>query len=204
MPDLEGTADGQGLRLAIVASRFHAAIVEGLLAGARGALAALGVRPQDLTVVRVPGALELPLATRRVAAGGAHAAVIVLGAVIRGETDHYDFVCAGAMRGCTAVSDETGVPVLMGLLTCETLAQALARSVADEANKGAEAARAAVEMANLCRLLDGPGRSSARRATPAPRTARTPVRRLRPTRRPPGRKGRRPGPKGPRSPGSPS
>lgn len=150
---IEGTPDGTGQRVAVVASRFNDEVVAGLISGAQGALLALGVADEAITLVRVPGAFELPLATRLAASSGQFDAVIVLGAVIRGETDHYDFVCAGALRGCAQVADDTGVPVLLGLLTCPTLAHALARSSADPRNKGAQVARAAVVMANLCRAL---------------------------------------------------
>ena len=165
---IEGTTDGRGLCLAVVASRFNDDVVGGLVRGALRALGDCGVADDDITLVRVPGALELPLAARRLARSGRHQAVIVLGAVIRGETDHYDFVCAGALRGCAQVADDTGVPVLQGLLTCGTLGLALARSADDERNKGAEVARAAVEMADLCRRLDATAPTGPDQARPEP------------------------------------
>jgi 6,7-dimethyl-8-ribityllumazine synthase len=154
MHEIEGSSAGRGLKVAVVASRFNDEVVSGLVKGALSALTRCGVADDDVTLVHVPGALELPLATRRLAADGGQDAVVVLGAVIRGETDHYDFVCAGAMRGCAQVADDTGVPVLLGLLTCATLGQALARASDDERNKGAEVAEGAVAMATLLAALD--------------------------------------------------
>ncbi|RKY19895.1 MAG: 6,7-dimethyl-8-ribityllumazine synthase [Planctomycetota bacterium] len=153
MHEFEGTLDGRGLSLAVVVSRFNEQVVSGLLKGALSALSACGVEDDLISVVHVPGALELPLAAGRMVDAG-HDAVIVLGAVIQGETDHYDFVCAGAMRGCAQLAEQTGVPVLLGLLTTANLGQALARAADDERNKGAEVARGAVAMATLCDQLD--------------------------------------------------
>ncbi|GEM_PF-562210 len=154
MHEITGSHDGQGLTIALVVSRFNASTTEGLLEGALAELARLGVDDDAITVVRVPGALELALAARLLAFGGEVDGVIVLGAVIKGETDHYDFVCSQTTRSCMAVADESGVPVAFGLLTCETLAQASARSGDNEHNKGREAAATVVEMANLVEDLD--------------------------------------------------
>jgi len=154
MHEIEGSHDGRELAIALVVSRFNAAITEGLLAGAISELSRLGVADDSLTLVRVPGALELPMAARYLAFGGEVDAIVVLGAVIRGDTDHYDFVCSQTTRGCMAVADESGVPVAFGVLTCETMTQAGERSSDDEHNKGREAARTAVEMANLLERLD--------------------------------------------------
>jgi 6,7-dimethyl-8-ribityllumazine synthase len=147
--------DGTGLRVAILRSAFNAAIVDGLLAGAHDALRESGVAEDAITVIDVPGAFELPLA----AAAAAHAdrfdAIVALGAVIRGETDHYEHIAREASAGLAAVSRETGVPVGFGVLTVETEAQATARSVAGPGNKGAEAARAALAMAHVVRSLRG-------------------------------------------------
>jgi 6,7-dimethyl-8-ribityllumazine synthase len=154
MHEIEGSHDGRDLAIALVVSRFNATITEGLLAGALAELSRLGVADDGISVVRVPGALELPMAARYVAFGSEVDAVIVLGAVIRGDTDHYDFVCSQTTRGCMGVADESGVPVAFGVLTCETLTQAGIRSSDDEHNKGCEAARTAVEMANLLEQLD--------------------------------------------------
>lgn len=154
MDVIEGTRDGRGLVVGVVASRYNPTVTDGLLQGALDELSACGVADEDLTVVRVPGALELPLAARYLASLSDVDAVIVLGAVIRGDTDHYDFVCSQVTRGCAAVSDELGLPVAFGVLTCHDLAQAIERSSADTHNKGKEAAETAVRMATLLRELD--------------------------------------------------
>lgn len=151
----EARPDGAGVRVAILRSAFHAAIVDGLLAGARGALREAGVADDAIAVIDVPGAFELPLA----AAAAAHAdrfdAIVALGAVIRGETDHYEHIAREASAGLAAVSRETGVPVGFGVLTVETEGQATARAAAGPGNKGAEAARAALAMVHVMRSLRG-------------------------------------------------
>ena len=141
------------LDIAIVASRFNAGIVQKLLDGAVAELESHGIVRERITVVLVPGAWELPLACRRLAEAGGHHAVIALGCVIRGETPHFDYVCAEASRGITEASRDTGVPVTFGLLTVNTQEQAEARAGGSAGNKGAEAAAAAVEMAGLMRTL---------------------------------------------------
>jgi len=156
MREYRGKLDGQPLRVAIAVSRYNETVTRGLLEGARAALAECGVRPDAVDVAHVPGALELPLVARELALGGRYDAVVALGAVIRGETDHYAYVCAETARGCAQVALETGVPVGFGVLTCETLAQARDRSTASGKNKGAEAARSAVETANLLAELRAP------------------------------------------------
>jgi 6,7-dimethyl-8-ribityllumazine synthase len=154
---VEGGRDGAGLRVAIVVSRFNPSIGERLLAGALEALERHGVRPGDVTVARVPGAFELPLVAGRLAAAGGHDAVVCLGAVIRGETPHFDFVAGEAARGISRASGASGVPVLFGVLTTDTLRQALDRSGGRLGNRGADAALGAIEMATLLRVLDGAG-----------------------------------------------
>lgn len=150
----DGEPDGRGLRIGIVAARFNAEVVERLVATALDELARLGVRPEDVTVLRVPGAFELPIAAQallRVA--DAPDAVICLGAVIQGETRHFDFVAGAAADGILRVGLATGRPVIFGVLTTNTLAEA--RDRADGTyRRGADAARDAVEMA---RLVAGPG-----------------------------------------------
>jgi len=160
MRELEGELDGAGLKLALVVSRFHTSITDGLLSGALDKLRALGVADDDLLVVRVPGALELPQAAQRVLLTQRPHAVIALGCVIRGETDHYDFVCAETTRGCGQLAREYDVPVLFGLLTCDTQAQAVARSAPGPQNKGADCAEGAVRMARLFTALGEPGDAS--------------------------------------------
>jgi len=147
--------DGTGLRVAILRSAFNAGIVDGLLAGAREALRDAGVADDAVTVIDVPGAFELPLAARAGAESGRFDAVVALGAVIRGETDHYEHIAREASAGLAAVARETGVPVGFGVLTVADLAQARARSAPGPDNKGAEAARAAVAMVHVLRKLKG-------------------------------------------------
>jgi 6,7-dimethyl-8-ribityllumazine synthase len=128
-------------------SRYNEAVTERLLAGAEACLRERGVPPSAVDVVRVPGAWELPFAARVLAARGGYAAVVALGAVIRGETAHFDYVAGEASRGLMDVALRFGVPVGFGLLTCDTLAQALARSGGDAGNKGYEAVAAALDAA---------------------------------------------------------
>jgi 6,7-dimethyl-8-ribityllumazine synthase len=142
-------------RFALVAARFNGAVVEGLVAGALDGLRRHGVADDAIDVVRVPGSFEIPLAAQRLAAGGRYAAVICLGAVIRGETGHYDHVAGEAAGGVARAALATGVPVVFGILTCETLEQALNRAGAKSGNKGFDAALAAIEMVNLLRRLPG-------------------------------------------------
>ena len=159
VPEGAGAIQGRphaDLDVAIVASRYNADVVQPLLEGAVAKLAAHGIPRDRITIVVVPGAWELPLACRRLAEAGGHHAVVALGCVIRGDTQHFDYVCAEAARGITDASKDTGVPVSFGLLTCDTHAQAMARAGGAHGNKGAEAADAAVEMAGLLRTLPRP------------------------------------------------
>jgi len=156
---LEGSLDGSGLFIAIVAARFNRAICDRLLEGALTALSRRGVSAERVTVVRVPGAFETPFASRRLAASGRYDAVVALGAVIRGETPHFDYVAGESARGIARAAEETGVPVLFGILTTETPEQALDRSGGAHGNRGADAAEAAIEMARLKRLLDAEPRT---------------------------------------------
>ncbi|MFO1282456.1 MAG: 6,7-dimethyl-8-ribityllumazine synthase [Burkholderiales bacterium] len=144
------STDGTGRRVGIVLSRFNAVIGEGLLGGALRALAESGVAPDDVLVVSVPGALESPLALQRLAQSGDFHALVALGAVIRGETYHFEIVANESASGVSSVALEFGIPVGNGILTCETDEQALARMD----TKGYEAALAALEMANLSDALD--------------------------------------------------
>ncbi|GMU72081.1 MAG: 6,7-dimethyl-8-ribityllumazine synthase [Burkholderiales bacterium] len=141
---------GAGRRVAIVLSRFNPAIGEGLLAGALRALAEAGVADDDVLIVSVPGALEVPLALQRLAQGGDYDALVALGAVIRGETYHFEIVANESASGVSGVMLEFGTPIGNGILTCETDAQAEARMD----TKGYEAAQAALELANLSDALD--------------------------------------------------
>ena len=153
-PDiLEGTPEAHGRRVAIVAARFNDFIVASLLKGAIEAWEARGGTAQDLLVARVPGAFELPIAVKRLAASGRYHAVVALGCVIRGDTPHFDYVAAEAAKGIAHAAAETGVPVAFGVLTTNTLEQAIDRAGAKGGNKGFDAAMTAIEMANLLRTL---------------------------------------------------
>ncbi len=146
---LEGARDAAGLRIAVVAARFNGLVVDQLVAGALAALASAGARAENISLLRVPGAFEIPAAAR--AAAERYDAVVALGAVIRGETPHFDYVAGECARGLMRVMLDTGVPVAFGVLTCDTVEQALARAGGAAGNKGADAALAAIEMANLLR-----------------------------------------------------
>jgi 6,7-dimethyl-8-ribityllumazine synthase len=144
-----GELAGKGLRLAIVVSRFNSFITERLLAGALDALTRAGADEKKVEVVRVPGSFEIPVAAKTLAQSGRYDAVITLGCIIRGETQHFDFISAEVTRGIQLAALETGVPISFGVLTTDTLEQAVDRAGAKSGNKGAEVALAAVEMANL-------------------------------------------------------
>lgn|SRR5574341_1008279 len=150
----EGTLVAAGLKIGIVVARFNQFVTERLLDGALDAFLRHGGNAGDVEVARVPGAFELPLAARRLAQGGRLDAVVALGAVIRGETPHFDFIAAAAANGLAAVMNETGVPVGFGLLTTHTVEQAVERAGAKAGNKGAEAMLTAIEMANLLKVLE--------------------------------------------------
>ncbi len=154
----EGNLVGEGLKFALVVSRFNSLVTEQLLAGAADALRRHGVKDADIDVFRCPGTFELPALLRRVARSGRHDAVIALGAVIRGGTPHFEYVAAEATKGVAQVSMEADCAVTMGVLTCDTMEQALERAGVKAGNKGAEAAVAAIEQASLFRELAGPGK----------------------------------------------
>ena len=141
------------LEFAVCVGRFYEQLAERLLNGAAEGFAAGGVSEASVHTYEVPGAFELPLAAKLCAESGRFAAVACLGAVIRGETDHYDYVCAEAARGIAAVSQQTGVPCAFGVLTCDTMEQAMARSGGDERDQGRYAALTAMRMALLARQL---------------------------------------------------
>jgi len=148
----------RGLRVAIVRSLFNRPVTDGLLAGALSALAEMGAAPASVSVFDLPGAFELPLGARAAARSGRHDAVVALGAVIEGETDHYEHVAREAASGLAAVARETGVPVAFGVLTVRQEEQARRRAAPGPGNKGAEAARAAVMTALALRTIAGRGR----------------------------------------------
>ena len=149
----EGQLTANGLRFAIVVSRFNSFITERLLAGAMDALTRSGGSPDLIDIIKVPGSWEVPLAAGEVARQKRYDAVICLSAVIRGETPHFDYVAAEAAKGIAHVAAETGVPVAFGVLTTNTLEQAIDRAGAKGGNKGFDAAMTAIEMANLMRAL---------------------------------------------------
>jgi 6,7-dimethyl-8-ribityllumazine synthase len=151
----EGTFAPPPGRFAVVAARFNALVVEPLVAGALDALKRHGVAEDAVDLVRVPGSFEIPLVAQRLAGSKKYAAVICLGCVIKGDTDHYDFVAGEAAGGVGRAALATGVPVIFGVLTCDTLEQALHRAGGKAGNKGTEAAATAVEMVNLFRQLPG-------------------------------------------------
>jgi 6,7-dimethyl-8-ribityllumazine synthase len=152
---IEGTFAPPPGRFALVAARFNSAIVDPLVAGAIDALKRYGVADDAVDVVRVPGSFEIPLVAQRLASSAKYAAVICLGAVIRGDTDHYDHVAGQAAAGVARAALDTGVPVVFGVLTCDTLEQAVNRAGGKAGNKGFEAALTAIEMVNLLRQLPG-------------------------------------------------
>lgn len=154
MTTFEGKLVSDGLRIGIAAARFNDFITNRLLAGAADALVRHGVQEGDIDVAWAPGAFELPLVARNLAQSGRYDAVITLGAVIRGATNHFDYVCAEVSKGVANVSLSVGVPVLFGVLTCDTIEQAIERAGTKAGNKGAECAEGAIEMANLLRTID--------------------------------------------------
>lgn len=151
--EYEGNLDAKNKRFCVVASRFNDFIVEKLVDGARGMLKKLGAT--DVDVVWVPGAFEIPPVAARMANTGSYSAVICLGTVIRGSTAHFDYVAGEAAKGIAQVARESSVPVIFGVLTTDTIEQAIERAGTKAGNKGAEAAAAGVEMANLYRSLPG-------------------------------------------------
>ena len=154
IPVIEGDPSAEGACIAVVAARFNGFVVDKLLEGALAILQQQGVAEEDITVVRVPGAFELPLAVQELLVDEGYDAVIALGAVIRGETPHFDYVVAECARGLSRVSLAASIPVAFGVLTCDTAEQALERAGGKAGNKGADAAMTALEMANLLQLLD--------------------------------------------------
>ncbi len=155
MPTFEGSLTTPAGRFAVVASRFNGLVTESLLAGCRDALRRHGVADDQVDVAWVPGAFEIPLVARRLAAGGRYAAVIALGCVIRGATDHYDHVAGQVASGLMQAGLATGVPAIFGVLTTDTVEQALDRSGLKAGNKGADAALAAIEIVNLLGMMGG-------------------------------------------------
>ena len=152
---IDGALSGAGLRFGIVVSRFNSFITERLLPAAVDALERGGAESKDVDVVHVPGAFELPLAAKKMAATGRYDALIAIGCVLRGATSHYDYVCSETARGLQLAQMDSGLPVIFCVLTCDTLEQAIDRAGLKSGNKGFEAGLAAIEMAQLSRKLRG-------------------------------------------------
>lgn len=149
----EGKVVSDGIKVGIVASRFNEFITAKLLSGALDSLVRHDVAEDDIDVAWVPGAFEIPLIAKRMAESGRYDAVICLGAVIRGATTHYDYVCAEVSKGIAQASMQTGVPVMFGVITTDTIEQAIERAGSKAGNKGSECAEGAIEMVNLIRAM---------------------------------------------------
>jgi len=149
----EGKLEAKGIKVGLVVSRFNSFIGERLLEGALDALRRHGANDKDLHLVRVPGAFEIPLVAKKMAASAKFDAIICLGAVIRGATPHFDYVSAEVSKGIASASLETGVPISFGVLTTDSIEQAVERAGTKAGNKGADAAVSAIEMVNLCKEL---------------------------------------------------
>lgn len=151
--ELTGSLDGGGLRFGVVVSRFNRTVTASLLTGALEGLAGHGVADDDILVAHVPGAFEIPYAAKRLAQAGGYDGLICLGAVVRGETPHFDYICGEVTRGLGRIMDAHRLPIAFGVLTTDTIEQALARAGDGHGNKGYEAAVTAIEMVRLARLL---------------------------------------------------
>lgn len=153
MKVLEGKVVANGAKIGIVAARFNEFIVSKLISGARDGLVRHNVEDDDITLAWVPGAFEIPVMAKKMAESGKYDAVICLGAVIRGATSHYDYVCAEVSKGIASVSLETGVPVMFGVVTTDNIEQAIERAGTKAGNKGYDCALGAIEMINLAKQM---------------------------------------------------
>lgn len=153
MNKLEGKIVANGAKIGIVAARFNEFIVSKLVSGAEDALLRHEVKPEDITIAWVPGAFEIPLAAKKMALSGRYDAVICLGTVIRGATSHYDYVCNEVSKGIAAVSLESGIPVMFGVVTTENIEQAIERAGTKAGNKGYDCAMGALEMIDLMKQM---------------------------------------------------
>ena len=153
MINIQATGRAKGLRFAVVVSKFNDFVTDRLHAGAIAALSAAGAASADITVIRVPGAFEIPIAAQHAAESGRFSAIVCLGCVIRGETPHFEYICSAVSQGLTAAAAATGVPMAFGVLTTNSAEEALARAGDGPANKGYEAAQAAIEMADVVAQL---------------------------------------------------
>ena len=154
MKTVEGKVVAEGLKIGIVGARFNEFIVSKLISGARDGLVRHGVNDDDITLAWVPGAFEIPLVAKKLAKSGQYDAIICVGAVIRGATSHYDYVCAEVSKGIANVSLNSDIPVMFGVLTTDTIEQAIERAGTKAGNKGFECAEGAIEMVNLSRELE--------------------------------------------------
>jgi 6,7-dimethyl-8-ribityllumazine synthase len=150
---IEGKLDAKGFKVGIVVSRFNSFICERLLEGATDTLVRHNADDDDIDVVRVPGAFEIPLVAKKLATSGRYDGVICLGAVIRGATPHFDYVCSEVTKGVASVSLDTDIPIAFGVITTDTIEQAIERAGSKAGNKGAEAAMVVIEMLNLFKAL---------------------------------------------------
>ena len=153
MRTLEGKLVAEGLKIGIVAARFNEFIVNKLVSGAEDACVRHGVKDDDITLAWVPGAFEIPVIAKKMAQSGKYDAIICVGAVIRGDTSHYDLVCNESAKGIAQVELATGIPVLFGVITTENIEQAIARAGSKAGNKGYDCALSAIEMVNLMKQL---------------------------------------------------
>jgi 6,7-dimethyl-8-ribityllumazine synthase len=151
--NIQATGRAEGLRFAVVVSKFNDFVTDRLHAGALAALSAAGAASGDITVIRVPGAFEIPIAAQHAAESGRFSAIVCLGCVIRGETPHFEYICSAVSHGLTAAAAATGVPMAFGVLTTNSAEEALARAGDGPSNKGYEAAQAAIEMADVVAQL---------------------------------------------------
>jgi 6,7-dimethyl-8-ribityllumazine synthase len=152
-PIIEGLLDAKGLKFALIASRFNEFVTDKLVEGALDGLVRHGADPKNLTLVKVPGSFELPQVAARLAGQGNYDAIVALGCLIRGETPHFDLIAAEAAKGLAQAAVSSGVPVIFGVLTCDTMEQAIDRAGGKAGNKGWDAALAAIEMVSLYRRL---------------------------------------------------
>jgi 6,7-dimethyl-8-ribityllumazine synthase len=152
----EGKLLGDGLKFGIVVSRFNDFVTGRLLDGAQDTLSRHGVKEQDIEIAWTPGSFEIPLVAKKMAESGRYDAVVCLGAVIRGGTPHFDYIAAEVSKGIAKVSLDTGLPVILGVITADTLEQAIERAGMKAGNYGSQAAAHAIEMANLARAIEGP------------------------------------------------
>ena len=154
MKTFEGKLVSEGIKVGIVCARFNEFIVSKLLSGCEDVLLRHGIQPDDIAVAWVPGAFEIPLIASKMTKSGKYDAVIALGAVIRGSTSHYDYVCSEVSKGIASVALNSNIPVMFGVLTTDTIEQAIERAGTKAGNKGADCAQGAIEMVNLIRTLE--------------------------------------------------